>query len=397
MKDEKKRKPAYDIFSATVKLGHHAAFFDWQRWCYGARLLRDGSIKVLEPSGVNAAYIRDPDNIRSAWQVFEQEEALQYRAFDLDGGTRSIDLLPCDVSAYHVNFLALAKWISKKLSIKDIQKPRACGPSREAHLLYQIAKHKANIYVTYATDARQLSEVLSIIGNNEPALLLTLTDWVDEAISAEELLAGYEVDVYPVQTFIRPMFDTETGDFLDYEYVLDEDFDTIVRDKTKLPPKATYLKRPDSCSWKDLRIFISPSSHTELTYASQDWIFAYYEKDGQRIAKTWGSQVFKLSEFCYGKRCNQYYSMLKRLAANSGKEDTTACDNEEKNRRNGCRKELRERLCQMFGYLPAESPIIQMEDNAEIFHTLFSIAFTNTKTDPLGNANRTTQLLQSMK
>lgn len=88
--------------------------------------------------------------------------------------------------------------------------------------------------------------------------------------------------------------------------------------------------------------------------------------------------------------------MLKRLAANNGREDTTVCDNEEKNRRNGYRKELRERLCQMFGYLQAESPIIQQEDNPEIFLTLFNIAFTNTKTDPLGNANRTTQLLRGM-
>lgn len=397
MQSREKLKAEYDIFSAIVRLGHVSALFDWERWCYGAGIFCNSATKVLESTGENATFIHSPGNIQTVWVISETEDETSYVAYDMDGGFGNTTLFPFEVSLYRVNFLALAKWISKKLCIKDIQKPRARGTNKAPHLIYQIAKQKANIYVTYATTTSQLAECLSVIGKDEPALLLTLTDWVDDTVSAQELLADYEIDVYAIQTFIRPVFEQKTGNFIGYEYLLDEDFDTIVRDRKKLPPKASYLKRPDTCGWQDLHIRIAPMSHTEYSYASSDWIFAYYERGGKRLTKVWGSQIFKLSEFCQGKRCNKYYGMLKRLAATQGIEDTTSCDDAEKNRRNGYRKELRERLCQMFGYLSAESPIVQLDDNNEIFSALFSIAFTNPNSDPFDNANRLVPLKNSMQ
>ena len=394
-----KRNPEYDVFTCAVRLGYSAALYDWERWCLGASFFQTKAVGVLVPAGEDALFIRDPENIRRVWEVFAPEDSGDFRAYDRDGGARSETLSPREAALFRVHFPSLVKWIGKFLRINDIQRPRLCGSREDPHLLYQIAERRARIYVTRATDVRQLSAALSLIGKEQSALLLTLTDWVENSEAAMTLLSEYEVDVYSVQTFIRPRFEGSGAErvWLGYEYVFEEDFAALAADKRTLPPKATFLRRPDACGWRDLHLMIQTGSHSERKAVSRDVLYAYYARNGKKCSEVACGKIGDLGDFFYGGSGNSYYGMLKGLAASRGRENTAFYDEVDRNRLNGVRKTLRERLCKMFGYCETEPPIVQDEKDRRVFRTVFGICFTDSHSDPFDRPQSLRRLRSDME
>lgn len=359
-----------DFFTLLRLFGGAASRYDWLNHCAGAERLMQDKNSPLFNTGFASSLVRSRDNAGYGWDVLEEDDG-SFELYDENNPAFSLHLAWQEVNCWALHPLHFAEWVQKILGLSGKIKPRLLHESRL--LMWPVEKEEVYLYI--GTSVQELREIMKdISGQRQAVTLLFLTDWWRTSAALYEEICSFPfLSPFSMQELVR----YEEGNYV-YGHAVP--FLQLIKSHDEALPEAELLPRPAGAQWHHLHIQIRTASHHEYMNVAQDVLIAWYEDDkGKRMGSRAERRLSTLTRLCRNHKATLMGALLKEYAAHGGREFVKGMGKDERNARNGVRKNLREFLCQQFGFSYSDNPI--GEEAKDVYRTAFSISFTDAGSD----------------